>query len=148
MHRVLAAFSQVKALLCASPCRTIPSISTRYAQAMRLFAQAIHIAVHSNQGRLVRITVAQAASDLAQPVELACLSVAGRARALDGPVARAAYQEGLDPATFGFWRASAGVVVLGGWLVTRMRPGIFTAVRQMRRAAACGWRWRRWPGSA
>lgn len=36
--------------------------------------------------------------------------------ALDGPVARAAYQQGLDPATFGFWRASAGVVVLGGWL--------------------------------
>jgi hypothetical protein len=34
--------------------------------------------------------------------------------ALDGPVARAAYQQGLDPATFGFWRASAGVVVLGG----------------------------------
>jgi drug/metabolite transporter, DME family len=56
--------------------------------------------------------------------------------ALDGPVARAAYQQGLDPATFGFWRASAGMVVLGGWLVTRMRPGTFTAVRQMRRAAA------------
>src|ERR1700747_1502574 len=56
--------------------------------------------------------------------------------ALDGPVARAAYQQGLDPATFGFWRGSGGVVVLGGWLVTRMRPGTFTAVRQMRRAAA------------
>jgi hypothetical protein len=64
-------------LLCASHCRTIPNISTRRTQAVRLFAQAIHIAVHSNQGRLVRITVAQAASDLAQPVELACLSVAG-----------------------------------------------------------------------
>jgi hypothetical protein len=28
--------------------------------------------------------------------------------ALDGPVAQAAYRQGLDPATFGFWRASAG----------------------------------------
>jgi hypothetical protein len=56
--------------------------------------------------------------------------------ALDGPVARAAHQQGLDPATFGFWRASAGVVVLGGWLVTRMRPGALAAIRQMRRAAA------------
>ena len=34
--------------------------------------------------------------------------------ALDGPVARAAYQQGMDPATFGFWRASAGGLVLGG----------------------------------
>ena len=41
--------------------------------------------------------------------------------ALDGPVARVAYQKGLDPATFGFWRASAGVLVLGGWLATRLR---------------------------
>lgn len=49
--------------------------------------------------------------------------------ALDGPVARAAYQQGLDPATFGFWRASAGVVVLGGWL------------------ASPGWAWRWWPSS-
>jgi hypothetical protein len=135
-------------LLCASPCRTIPSISTRHAQAMRLFAQAIHIAVHSNQGRLVRITVAQAASDLAQPVELAWLSVAGRARALDGPVARAAYQEGLDPATFGFWRASAGVVVLGGWLVTRMRRAPLPRSGRCAGRPPCGWRWRRWPGSA
>ena len=77
MHRAWTAFSQVKTVLCASPRRTIPSISTRRTQAMRLFAQAIHIAVHSNQGRLVRIRVAPAASDLAQPVELACLSVAG-----------------------------------------------------------------------
>src|ERR1700759_3028443 len=56
--------------------------------------------------------------------------------ALDGPVARAAYQQGLDPATFGFWRASAGVMVLGGWLATGLRPGTLTAIRQMRRAAA------------
>jgi drug/metabolite transporter, DME family len=56
--------------------------------------------------------------------------------ALDGPVARAAYQQGLDPATFGFWRASAGVMVLGGWLATGLRPGALAAIRQMRRAAA------------
>ena len=31
--------------------------------------------------------------------------------ALDGPVAQAAYRQGLDPATFGFWRASAGALV-------------------------------------
>ena len=37
--------------------------------------------------------------------------------ALDGPVARAAYQQGLDPAAFGFWRASAGMMVLGGCAV-------------------------------
>jgi EamA-like transporter family len=56
--------------------------------------------------------------------------------ALDGPVARVAYQKGLDPATFGFWRASAGVLVLGGWLATRLRPGALAAIGQMRRAAA------------
>jgi len=56
--------------------------------------------------------------------------------ALDGPVARAAYQQGLDPATFGFWRASAGVLVLGGWLATGLRPGALAAVRQLRRAPA------------
>ena len=56
--------------------------------------------------------------------------------ALDGPVARAAYQQGMDPATFGFWRASAGVLVLGGWLATGLRPGPLASIRQMRRAAA------------
>jgi len=56
--------------------------------------------------------------------------------ALDGPVARAAYQQGLDPATFGFWRASAGVIVLGGWLAAGLRPGALAAIRHMRRAAA------------
>jgi drug/metabolite transporter, DME family len=56
--------------------------------------------------------------------------------ALDGPVARVAYQKGLDPATFGFWRASAGMLVLGGWLATRLRPGALAAIGQMRRAAA------------
>ena len=96
MHRVLAAFSQVKGLLCASPCRTIPSISTRRTQAIRLFAQAIHIAVHSSQGRLVRITVAQAPSDLAQPVELACLSVAGRTRERDAMSGQDWWPAGVD----------------------------------------------------
>ena len=56
--------------------------------------------------------------------------------ALDGPVARAAYQRGLDPAAFGFWRASAGAVVLGGCLATRLRPGAVAAIRQMCPAAA------------
>ena len=56
--------------------------------------------------------------------------------ALDGPVAQAAYRQGLDPATFGFWRASAGALVLGGFLVARLRPGAMAGIRQMRGAAA------------
>ena len=52
--------------------------------------------------------------------------------ALDGPVARAAYQQGLDPAAFGFWRALAGAVVLGGFLVTRPRSGVLASIRRMR----------------
>jgi len=56
--------------------------------------------------------------------------------ALDGPVAQAAYQRGLDPATFGFWRAAAGALVLGGWLAARPRPGAVAGIRRMRRAAA------------
>ncbi len=56
--------------------------------------------------------------------------------ALDGPVAQAAYRQGLDPATFGFWRASAGALVLGGCLAARLRPGAMAGIRQMRRAAA------------
>lgn len=56
--------------------------------------------------------------------------------ALDGPVARAAYQRGMDPAAFGFWRASAGAVVLGGCVAARLRPGAVAAIRQMGRAAA------------
>ena len=55
--------------------------------------------------------------------------------ALDGPVARAAYQQGLDPAAFGFWRALAGAVVLGGFLSGRLRSGALAAVRRMRRPA-------------
>jgi drug/metabolite transporter, DME family len=55
--------------------------------------------------------------------------------ALDGPVARAAYQQGLDPATFGFWRALAGAVALGGFLVTRPRSGVLASIRRMRRPA-------------
>jgi drug/metabolite transporter (DMT)-like permease len=56
--------------------------------------------------------------------------------ALDGPVAQSAYQRGLDPATFGFWRASAGALVLGGWLAARLRPGATARIWQLRRAAA------------
>ena len=55
--------------------------------------------------------------------------------ALDGPMARAAYQQGLDPAAFGFWRALAGAVVLGGFLSSRPRSGSLAAVRRMRRPA-------------
>jgi DME family drug/metabolite transporter len=55
--------------------------------------------------------------------------------ALDGPMARAAYQQGLDPAAFGFWRALAGTVVLGGFLSSRRRSGSLAAVRRMRRPA-------------
>jgi len=55
--------------------------------------------------------------------------------ALDGPMARAAYQQGLDPAAFGFWRAAAGTVVLGGFLVTRPRSGVVASIRRMRRPA-------------
>jgi DME family drug/metabolite transporter len=56
--------------------------------------------------------------------------------ALDGPVAQAAYQRGLDPATFGFWRASAGALVLGGCLAARRRPRAMAGIWRMRRAAA------------
>lgn len=56
--------------------------------------------------------------------------------ALDGPVAQAAYQQGLDPAAFGFWRASAGAMLLGGCLVARLRPAAFAGIRRMRRATA------------
>jgi len=55
--------------------------------------------------------------------------------ALDGPVARAAYQQGMDPAAFGFWRALAGAVVLGGFLVTRPRSGVLASIGRMRRPA-------------
>ena len=55
--------------------------------------------------------------------------------ALDGPMARAAYQHGLDPAGFGFWRACAGAVVLGCFLAARPRSGAFAAIRRMRRPA-------------
>jgi DME family drug/metabolite transporter len=55
---------------------------------------------------------------------------------MDGPVAQAAYQQGLDPATFGFWRASAGALVLGGCLAARLRPRAMAGIWRMRRAAA------------
>jgi drug/metabolite transporter (DMT)-like permease len=54
--------------------------------------------------------------------------------ALDGPMAQAAYQQGLDPAAFGFWRAMAGAVALGGILAIRPRPGVLAGIRRMRRA--------------
>jgi drug/metabolite transporter (DMT)-like permease len=56
--------------------------------------------------------------------------------ALDGPVAQAAYRQGLDPAAFGFWRACAGAVVLGGFLGTQPRRGVLAALRRLPRAAA------------
>jgi drug/metabolite transporter, DME family len=55
--------------------------------------------------------------------------------ALDGPMAQAAYRQGLDPAGFGFWRALTGAVVLGGFLATRPRSGVLAGIRRMRRAA-------------
>jgi drug/metabolite transporter (DMT)-like permease len=58
--------------------------------------------------------------------------------ALDGPVAQTAYQRGLHPAEFGFWRALAGAMVLGGCLATRRRPGGVAAVRRTGRAVAIG----------
>jgi drug/metabolite transporter (DMT)-like permease len=51
-------------------------------------------------------------------------------------MAQAAYQQGLDPATFGFWRAAAGALVLGGYLAARLRPGVLAGIRRMSRAAA------------
>src|SRR5690348_16807817 len=63
----------------------------------------------------------------------AVLAVASAlAFALDGPVARAAYQHGLHPAAFGFWRACAGALVLG-FLATRSQPGALAAIRRAHR---------------
>jgi drug/metabolite transporter (DMT)-like permease len=42
----------------------------------------------------------------------------------------------MDPAAFGFWRASAGAMVLGGCVAARLEPGAVAAIRQMGRAAA------------
>src|SRR6516225_7409850 len=50
MHRMWMAKSQVAALLCGPLGNTIPSISPRWPQAPRRFAQVIHMAVHSNPG--------------------------------------------------------------------------------------------------
>jgi hypothetical protein len=47
MHRARTATSQVRALLCLWGGGTIPSLSPRRTQAMRRFAQVIHMAVHS-----------------------------------------------------------------------------------------------------
>jgi len=65
----------------------------------------------------------------------ALVVAAALAFALDGPMAQAAYQQGLDPAAFGFWRALSGAVVLGGFLATRPRSGVLAGIRRMRRAA-------------
>jgi drug/metabolite transporter (DMT)-like permease len=72
------------------------------------------------------------------PATAGAVLIVGSAHAfaLDGPVAQAAYRQGLDPATFGFWRASAGALVLGGCLAARLRPGGMAGIWWMRRAAA------------
>ena len=51
-------------------------------------------------------------------------------------MAHAAYQRGLQPAAFGFWRATVGAIVLGGCVAVRLRPGALVAVGRLRRAAA------------
>ena len=68
--------------------------------------------------------------------------------ALDGPVAQVAYQQGLDPAAFGFWRALTGAVVLGGFLATRPRSGVLAGSGGCAGRPSSGWRWRPWPDSA
>ena len=55
--------------------------------------------------------------------------------ALDGPVAQAAYQQGLEPAAFGFWRALAGAMLLGGCLAARRRSFPLARIGRMRRVA-------------
>jgi len=50
IHRVGTAISQVKAVLCVLPGSIIPSISPRRTQALRCFAQVIHMVVHSTPG--------------------------------------------------------------------------------------------------
>src|SRR5215469_3909508 len=51
MHRLWIAISQVKAPFYASPGNTIPSLSPRHTQAMRCFAQVIHMVMHSQPTR-------------------------------------------------------------------------------------------------
>ena len=68
--------------------------------------------------------------------------------ALDGPVAQVAYRQGLDPAAFGFWRALAGAVVLGGFLVAGRGPASSPGSGGCAGRPSSGWRWRPWPGSA
>ena len=63
--------------------------------------------------------------------------------ALDGPMAQAAYQQGLDPAAFGFWRASAGAMLLGGCLVARAQP-LLPGSGGCAGRPPFGWRWRPW----
>jgi drug/metabolite transporter (DMT)-like permease len=84
------------------------------------------------------LTLAGAAWRKWPPAAAGAVLIVGSALAfaLDGPVAQSAYQRGLDPATFGFWRASAGALVLGGWLAARLRPGAMARVWPLRRAAA------------
>jgi len=72
------------------------------------------------------------------PAGAALIVGSALAFALDGPVAQAAYQRGLDPETFGFWRAFAGALVLGVFLAARLRPGAgaMAGIRRLRRPAA------------
>ena len=77
----------------------------------------------------VRLTTRSAAAGAALVVGSAL------AFALDGPVAQAAYRQGLDPAAFGFWRTCAGMVVLGGFLATQPRRGVLVALRRLPRPA-------------
>ena len=55
--------------------------------------------------------------------------------ALDGPVAQVAFRQGLDPAAFGFWRALAGAMLLGGCLAARRRSFPLAGIGRMRRVA-------------
>jgi drug/metabolite transporter (DMT)-like permease len=85
-----------------------------------------------------RLTCSAAAWKKWPPAAVGAALVVGSAIAfaLDGPVAQAAYQQGLDPAAFGFWRALAGAMLLGGCLAARRRPSPLPGIRRMRRAAA------------
>lgn len=96
------------------------------------------------------LTLAGAAWRKWPPAAAGAVLIVGSALAfaLDGPVAQAAYRQGLDPATFGFWRASAGALVL----VAAWPPGCGQAPRPGSGGCAgpspSGWRWRPWLGWA
>ena len=85
-----------------------------------------------------RLTCSAAAWKKWPPAAVGAALVVGSAIAfaLDGPVAQAAYRQGLDPAAFGFWRALAGAMLLGGCLAAQRRPFPLAGIRRMRRVAA------------